>query len=383
MMAEEEKKERLMPVVITVLASLVIVAGVVAFLIKQRIDKTVNAELGLGKSYYEKGEYVLAKDFFSGIVKNHPRSKYASAARYNRGLCYKELGELFEAEKEWTKIITDYRRSEYLDEAYYEFGLLQESKGNYKEAVDNYQKVIKKSPESNMVPYSLLGIGSTYEKEGLLDKAKEVYKKVLGQYPQGKVASLAQKKLGDVNIKLIFSPYHTEGSFIYEVRPGDTLIGIARKFKTTVALIKECNNLTSNLLRPNKVLKIVKRDYRIVVSKSKNTLILKTKEGEKIKIYTVATGKHNNTPVGEFKVVSKIENPTWYSEEGVFPPGNPKNILGVRWIGISKPGYGIHGTTDPSSLGKQSTRGCIRMLNEEVTELYKLVTPGTPVIIKD
>ena len=377
----EEKKERLMPVIITVLSVLLVVAAAAAFLIKQRIEKRVNEDLGLGRNYYEEKQYGLAEDFFEGIVKNHPRSKYAPAALYNLGLCRKELGELSQAEEDWTRIITDYPRSEYLDEAYYQFGLLAESKSNYEEAINNYQKVREKFPQSNMVPYSLLGIGSTYEREGLLDRAKEAYEKVLREYPQGKVSSLARRKLGDVNVKLIFSPYHTEGSLIYEVKRGDTLVGIARKFNTTVGLIKECNNLTSNLLRPNKNLKIVKRDYRILVSKSKNTLILQTKEGKEIKVYTVATGKHNCTPVGEFTVTDKVENPTWYSEEGVFPPGNPKNILGVRWIGISKKSYGIHGTNDPSSLGKQVTQGCVRMRNEEVTELYKLVTPGTPVII--
>ena len=64
-------------------------------------------------------------------------------------------------------------------------------------------------------------------------------------------------------------------------------------------------------------------------------------------------------------------------------PDSPENILGTRWLGISYPGYGIHGTTIPESLGSQSTSGCIRMLNEEVEELYSIVPYGTEVEIKD
>jgi lipoprotein-anchoring transpeptidase ErfK/SrfK len=73
----------------------------------------------------------------------------------------------------------------------------------------------------------------------------------------------------------------------------------------------------------------------------------------------------------------------WYKDGAAVPPGSPENILGTRWMGLSKEGYGIHGTTEPGSLGKQATAGCVRMLNAEVEELYGILPEGTEVTIID
>ncbi|MCX5714227.1 MAG: L,D-transpeptidase [Candidatus Omnitrophica bacterium] len=64
-------------------------------------------------------------------------------------------------------------------------------------------------------------------------------------------------------------------------------------------------------------------------------------------------------------------------------PGSADNLLGTRWLGIDLPGYGIHGTVDPSSLGKQVTQGCVRMANSDAEELYSIVPTGTEVTIVD
>jgi lipoprotein-anchoring transpeptidase ErfK/SrfK len=118
------------------------------------------------------------------------------------------------------------------------------------------------------------------------------------------------------------------------------------------------------------------------VYKSQNILILKTDE-EIIKTYIVSTGKNNSTPVGTFKIANKLINPTWFKAGAVVAAGSPENILGTRWLGFNLPGYGIHGTTDPKSVGKQVTEGCVRMLNSEVEELYSIVPVGTEVTIVD
>ena len=100
--------------------------------------------------------------------------------------------------------------------------------------------------------------------------------------------------------------------------------------------------------------------------------------------YKIAIGKKvTPTPVGEFKIVNKIENPTWY------PTGKPpvekgeQNPLGTRWLGLDKKGYGIHGTNVPSSIGKSASHGCIRMKKQDVEELFQLISVGTSVVIQD
>lgn len=109
--------------------------------------------------------------------------------------------------------------------------------------------------------------------------------------------------------------------------------------------------------------------YSIIVNKSDHSLSL-YKNDVLVKKYPVAIGKPSTpTPTGTFKIVNKELN-----------PGGP---FGVRWLGLNaSPGsYGIHGTNNPSSIGKSISHGCIRMYNNDVIELNNIVTIGTPVTI--
>ena len=148
-------------------------------------------------------------------------------------------------------------------------------------------------------------------------------------------------------------------------------------------MILKANNLKSpGVVHLGRKLKIHNEKFGIVVDKSQNILTLKS--GDKIvKTYHVSTGINNCTPVGTFKIITKIINPTWYTTGSVVPPDSPKNILGSRWLGLSEKGYGIHGTTEPQSIGRQVTSGCIRMKNSDAEELYQIVPEGTEVVIID
>lgn len=222
----------------------------------------------------------------------------------------------------------------------------------------------------------------TKEASGNLIKAKETYQKLIRDYPQGKCVSDSEKMIWNLNMKLLFSPTQTPDSKVYEVQPQDTLGKIAKNFGTTVDLIMKSNSLKSDLIRPGMKLKIPTTKFSILVDKSQNTLTLKSND-EIFKIYSVSTGIDNSTPIGTFKIINKIIDPPWYKAGAIVPPGSPKNILGARWIGFSMPGYGIHGTTEPESIGKQVTAGCVRMLNKDVEEIYTIVPIGTEVTIVD
>lgn len=105
-------------------------------------------------------------------------------------------------------------------------------------------------------------------------------------------------------------------------------------------------------------------------------------DGQLIKEYPVAVGKPDSpTPEGTFTVLNKLVDPTWYPPDGSRPvPPGPGNPLGRRWLGFA-PGYGIHGTNNPASIGRAVSLGCVRMHNQDVEELYANVSPGTPVHI--
>ncbi|GMA56960.1 hypothetical protein GCM10025858_14630 [Alicyclobacillus sacchari] len=109
-------------------------------------------------------------------------------------------------------------------------------------------------------------------------------------------------------------------------------------------------------------------NYRIIVDLSDKRLYL-LDGGKVIRSFPVGIGKlATQTPVGEYMIVNKEPN-----------PGGP---FGAYWLGLSKPHYGIHGTNDPSSIGKYVSHGCIRMYNEDVTWLAHTVPLQTPVTIR-
>ncbi len=179
-----------------------------------------------------------------------------------------------------------------------------------------------------------------------------------------------------------FSSEPDSHSAAYSVRAGDTLTGISKKNHVTVDLLKKINGLADDKLVVGRKLKIPTYKLSLVVDKSQNIMILKGDE-DVLKTYVVSTGVNNSSPVGVFKITDKLLNPTWYKAGAVVPPDSPQNVLGTRWMGITKKGYGIHGTTEPEKLGQQVTAGCIRMKNEEVEELYGIVPPGTEVTTND
>jgi len=125
----------------------------------------------------------------------------------------------------------------------------------------------------------------------------------------------------------------------------------------------------------------------IVIDRSLNRLFLY--DGMKHRrTFGVATGESRYpTPVGRFEIVVKWKNPWWYppmsdwaKDAEPIPPG-PGNPLGTRWMGISSPAVGIHGTPDPASIGYSVSHGCIRMRIPEVEWLFNEVELGTPVYI--
>jgi len=117
---------------------------------------------------------------------------------------------------------------------------------------------------------------------------------------------------------------------------------------------------------------------RIVVSIADRKLAL-VEDGRAVKTYPVAVGAAMTpSPSGSFTVVERVVHPTWYGPHKIVPPGK-SNPLGPRWIGLSRRGYGIHGTSNPRSIGHAASHGCIRMRNTDVEELFGLVAVGDAV----
>lgn len=236
--------------------------------------------------------------------------------------------------------------------------------------------------QGNITISGLLTKAKDFELKGSIQEAKGIYQELINEFPGSPEIANWQKKIEGMNIKLLFSPTLTANSILYEIKPGDTLVKISKEFKTTPELIQRSNYLATDKIFPGRKIKVWIAPFSILVDKSQNILILKTNE-EIVKTYIVSTGINNSTPVGTFKIINKLINPTWFKSGAVIPASSPENVLGSRWLGFNLAEYGIHGTIDPETLGKQATQGCIRMSNSDVEELYTIVPIGTEVSIVD
>ena len=176
--------------------------------------------------------------------------------------------------------------------------------------------------------------------------------------------------------------------FIVKGRPG---LEIDRATATTAILERLRANLRTPIrLRAKIVVPTVTRKSFgpiIVIRRASNRLDLY--HGMRFReAFAVATGQSRYpTPLGRFSIVVKWRHPWWYPPnsdwakgEKPIPPG-PGNPLGTRWMGLSAPGVGIHGTPDAGSIGYSVSHGCIRMRIPDAERLFNIVQIGTPVFI--
>jgi lipoprotein-anchoring transpeptidase ErfK/SrfK len=104
-------------------------------------------------------------------------------------------------------------------------------------------------------------------------------------------------------------------------------------------------------------------------------------DGNVIATFSVAVGAATSpSPTGEFQIVSRVSNPTYYRPGTVIPSGKD-NPVGTRWVGLSQKGYGIHGTNAPRSVGRAASHGCIRLRNRDMERLFTMLRVGDVVQI--
>ncbi|HUW58432.1 MAG TPA: L,D-transpeptidase family protein [Planctomycetota bacterium] len=237
-----------------------------------------------------------------------------------------------------------------------------------------------------------LELGNIYLKEGLKKEALEALMKGLPNVSDSQRPAILETIHG-IERELAGKPAEPtpsdEHDTIHVVRRGDTLGGIARRYRLPVELVKLANNRTDDFLRIGDLVRISREMPAIRVSKANLKLELYYKQAL-FKSYPVGIGKDELTPAGKFTLGDKVKNPVWYRPGGgkPLPYGDPENILGTRWMTLigedeSQRGYGIHGTTVPQSVPGRTSAGCIRMHNRDVEELYEWVPRDTKVLITD
>jgi lipoprotein-anchoring transpeptidase ErfK/SrfK len=127
----------------------------------------------------------------------------------------------------------------------------------------------------------------------------------------------------------------------------------------------------------------------VVIDTSHTVLYLVLSNGQAIR-YGIGVGREGFTWSGVKTIARKAEWPDWYPPQEMvarqpylprFTAGGPGNPLGARAMYLGSSEYRIHGTNDPSTIGKQVSSGCIRLTNDDVTDLYERVHVGAKVIV--
>jgi len=134
---------------------------------------------------------------------------------------------------------------------------------------------------------------------------------------------------------------------------------------------------------------------KVVVDKSDATVSLVDAAGKTYAQFPATMGSvHDPLPIGDWKIQGVANNPSFHYNPALFwdanpthakakIPAGPNNPVGVVWVDLSKEHYGIHGTPEPSKIGKTESHGCIRLTNWDALTLSHAVGPGTPAVLQD
>lgn len=189
-----------------------------------------------------------------------------------------------------------------------------------------------------------------------------------------------QTRLDGTSLAIFFrpQPYFVEP---YVIEPNDQLRVIANKYQLSWEYLARLNKTDPRRIQLGQKLKVMKGPFAAIVDLQDFTLTVHL-QGYYVKRYDVGIGKDGSSPLGKFSVRNKIENPQYTGPDGrVIFGDDPKNPLGERWIDLGD-SYGIHGTIDPDSIGKAASRGCIRLRDKDIVEVYDFLVKGSEVVIR-
>jgi hypothetical protein len=172
----------------------------------------------------------------------------------------------------------------------------------------------------------------------------------------------------------------------HEVQPGDTLEKIADAYEVPWQLLANINGIHDpRRVRPGEQLKVVRGPFSAHIDPDRFRLVLSV-EGRYAGQFPIGVGEDHTTPEGEFEVQKKVVNPTYYGQT-VIDKDDPNNPLGEYALNLGGDLW-IHGTNDPGSIGKAGSRGCIRLADRDIKDVFEILTArsertaGSRVIIK-
>ncbi|MBN1816906.1 MAG: L,D-transpeptidase family protein [Sedimentisphaerales bacterium] len=243
------------------------------------------------------------------------------------------------------------------------------------------------SPEA----VTLIESAVAFEEKGQYIAARNKLNEVLGLELSSEFRNKVKLKMSQLSEQWLFGKQLLEGdnrTMPYQVKSGDVLALIARDYKVSHQLLMKINGIKdARSLQAGTTIKVVQGPFHARVYRSTYSLDLYLGDMF-VKTYKVGLGKEgNDTPTGLWRVKSggKLISPTWTDPDThkTYVADDPDYPLGSRWIALEglegdakgREGFALHGTKDPHTIGTRSSRGCIRLYNGEIIELYDILVP--------
>jgi tetratricopeptide (TPR) repeat protein len=317
----------------------------------------------------------------------------AQAAGKERNLAYiakayEYIGDMVRAEELWKKLLGEFPHSKFAGDAKYFLAQVAAKQGQASSSKKLLEEAAEFAEESQGGRTAALDLGSLYAKQGgdaLLD-AWLWYSKAIRSDLSLETKRDLKKALDAMVNKMLTTPQKIPGAVSHRVVKGDRLLKLAKKYECAAGFIRWVNHKSNDTVRIGEPLVIVPGPMWIEVRKSSFFLVVSLQNGLYLSSYEVGLGKDDKTPLGEFTIADRLINPDWYFEGRKIKFGDPEHKIGTRWLAFdNKPGisgFGIHGTNEPDSIGKNLSNGCVRLRNEEVEAMFELIPIGTRVVIK-
>lgn len=179
-------------------------------------------------------------------------------------------------------------------------------------------------------------------------------------------------------IEALGEKFHANPKLLQQLNPGKTL-----------------GRVGEEILVPNVSTETGGKASEVIVDKSDLTVTALDASGKVLAQFPASTGSNRDPlPLGKWKIQGIAKNPVFHYNPALFwdadpahakakIPSGPNNPVGVVWIDLSKEHYGIHGTPEPSKIGKTQSHGCIRLTNWDAAALAQMLSPGVPAILQE
>jgi len=354
-----------------------------------------------GVEILARGELDEAEKWFLTYLKAHDGRD--DQALHALGLLHAALGRRAEAEEAFRRLVEVRQDSLRAGDGLYELGRLLEE-GRPAEAAECFKRAVQYYARSRGGMRAARSLADGLYEEHVANSARRSeWERIRDLYSdalpglEGDDRDTVIERLDKLNEWVIFTTYarpkpgYPTNIRFHPVKPNETLGHIAKRYGVTVGALKRLNGIRpeSNVIRAGEELKVLMGTCEIKVELSRFRMTVKV-GGKFFREYQIGIGRDGRTPVGTFKIATRVPEPPWYSPTGeVIPFGDERNILGTRWLGFERKGagrgIGIHGSAERDGvwqgIGKAESNGCVRMANPDVEEVFDFAPVGTEVTI--